>query len=360
MEELGIVDDFMKIPHVKAPKITMETAIGPAVFADFTALPAPYSYMAFMPQWDVLNFLAETGRSYPNFRLEQETKVTELVTADGRIAGVRAHGPSGSFEVRANLVIGADGRNSVTRSAGGFEVAGSVAPMDTLWFRLSRLEGEKLPTVRAGKGYFIGCLNREQYWQIFFMIPKGGYGTIQAGGIERFRATVRDIYDTFEQRLSTEIRSWDDVKHLDVRVDRLRRWHRRGLLCIGDAAHAMSPAGGVGINLAVQDAVAAARILGPTLAAGYTPSPAELHRVQRRRQLPMRVVQLVQLYFLSDLYPSAARKGTERPMVVRLSRRFPRLPRLIARLIGLGVRPERIPEPISGSSSRRHDEMMEN
>lgn len=344
IEEIGAIDDFLKIRHVKAPAITMAMATGDMLFADFAKLPGRYPYLAFMPQWDVLNFLATTGRSYPGFQLLQEATVTRLAMAGERITGVVARTPTGPIEVRANLVIAADGRNSVVRAEARMELAASAAPMDVLWFRLSRVAGENIPTVRSGKGFFIVCINRDRYWQIAYMIPKGRYGALRDDGVQRFRDAVGRIYPAFTGRLSREIQDWDDIKPLDVRVDRLRRWYRPGLLCIGDAAHAMSPAGGVGINLAVQDAVATARILGPALRAGRVPSPALLRRVQRRRQFPARVVQLMQLRFLSDLYPSAHRKPTDRPMVVVLTRLFPPLPRIMARIIGLGVRPERVSE----------------
>ncbi|MGH4025636.1 MAG: FAD-dependent oxidoreductase [Pseudonocardiaceae bacterium] len=343
MEELGIVAEFLKIPHVKAPAITMETAAGPLLFADFSGLPSRYPFMAFMPQWEVLNFLAETGRGYPGFVLLQGTKVTGLLTTGDRVVGVRAVNDAGPLEIRTNLVIAADGRQSELRAKAGMSVAKNEAPMDALWFKLSRLEGERLPTVRLGNGFLIGCINRGDYWQIAHMIPKGGYPAIQAGGLKQFRLAISRIHECFTERLATEIRGWHDVHLLEVRVDRLRRWYRPGLLFIGDAAHAMSPAGGVGINLAVQDAIAAARLLGPVLSAGRSPSVSELRRVQRRRKPIARLVQLVQLHLLADLYPRAGRPGTDRPRMVRLSRRFRPLPRILARLFGLGIRPERVP-----------------
>ncbi|MDQ0748264.1 2-polyprenyl-6-methoxyphenol hydroxylase-like FAD-dependent oxidoreductase [Streptomyces africanus] len=344
MDELGLVDDFLKLPHAEAPAMTMDTATGPCVFADFSRLPGRFRFMAFMPQWDVLNFLAEAGRACPGFRLEQSAEVTGLTRENDRVTGVVAETEDGPLEVRAKLVIGADGRRSVVRTAAALPLAGDAAPMDALWFRLSRQDGETVPTIKARAGYLVVAINRQTYWQAVQMIPKGRYEAVRATGIEQFRSGVRRAHPGFAARLEEEIRDWDDVKLLDVRIDRLRRWYAPGLLCIGDAAHAMSPAGGVGINLAVQDAVAAARILGPVLRAGRVPGTTHLRAVQRRRELPMRVIQLMQLHLLGDLYPSTHRKSTDRPLVVRLNRLLPFLPHLMARLIAIGVRPETVGE----------------
>nr|WP_043730191.1 FAD-dependent oxidoreductase [Nocardia asiatica] len=343
MDELGLAEEFLALPHVELPQLPMATATGPVVFADFSALPGPFPFVAFMPQWDVLNFLAEAGRRCPGFRLVRQAEVTELVQRDGAVTGVRAETADGPLEVAADLVIAADGRHSIVRRSGLLEVAASAAPMDVLWFRVGKPEGERLPTVRSGKGFFIVCIDRGDYLQVAYMIPKGGFATIRDAGITRFRADLAAVYPVLASRLDAEILHWDDVKPLDVRVDRLRRWYRPGLVAIGDAAHAMSPAGGVGINLAIQDAIATARLLGPVLAAGATPSTAQLRAVQHRREFPMRVVQFAQLHLLADLYPSAGRPGTDKPLLVRLLRRFPRLPRLVARVIGLGIRPEPVP-----------------
>lgn len=341
MDELGLATEFLALPHVELPQLPMATASGPVIFADFRTLPGGFPFVAFMPQWDVLNFLADAGRRYPGFRLIQQAEVTELIDEDDTVVGARASTPDGPLEVRAQLVIAADGRNSIVR--GLLDVAASAAPMDVLWFRVGKPDGERLPTVRSGKGFFIVCIDRGDYLQVAYMIPKGGFATIKAAGLTDFRAGLAAIYPGLTTHLAAEIRTWDDVKPLDVRVDRLRRWYRPGLLAIGDAAHAMSPAGGVGINLAVQDAIAAARLLAPTLGTGARPSLGQLRAVQRRREFPMRVVQFAQLRLLSDLYPNAGRPGSDRPLLVRLLRRFPRLPRLVARVIGLGIRPEPVP-----------------
>jgi 2-polyprenyl-6-methoxyphenol hydroxylase-like FAD-dependent oxidoreductase len=343
LDELGVVDEFLRLPHVKLPQMPMATDLGPVVFADFRKLPGRFPFVAFMPQWDVLTFLAETGHRYPGFRLWQRAEAVELIRTDGAVSGVWARTPDGPLEVRCALVIAADGRNSLARQAGLLEVAAGRAPMDVLWFRVSKPDGERLPTVRSGKGFFIVCIDRGDYLQVAYMIPKGGFESVRAAGLPAFRADLAAIYPVLTPYLAAEIQQWNDVKPLDVRVDRLRRWHRPGLLAIGDAAHAMSPAGGVGINLAVQDAIAAARILAPTLAAGRSPTAAQLGSVQRRREFPMRVVQFAQLRLLSDLYPSADRPSTDKPLLARLLRRIPGLSHVIARVIGLGIRPERVP-----------------
>ncbi|WP_330256793.1 FAD-dependent oxidoreductase [Nocardia sp. NBC_00565] len=343
MDELGLAAEFLALPHVELPQLPMATASGPVIFADFRGLPGGFPFVAFMPQWDVLNFLAEAGRRYPGFRLIQEAEVTELIHEDDAVVGARVRTPDGPLEVLSRLVIAADGRNSIVRDDGLLEVAASAAPMDVLWFRVSKPDGERLPTVRSGNGFFIVCIDRGDYLQVAYMIPKGGFATIKTAGLAEFRAALAAIYPSLTEHLTGEIRTWDDVKPLDVRVDRLRRWYRPGLLAIGDAAHAMSPAGGVGINLAVQDAIAAARLLAPTLTTGARPNVAQLRAVQSRREFPMRVVQFAQLRLLSDLYPNAGRPGTDKPLLVRLLRRVPRLARLVARVIGLGIRPERVP-----------------
>ncbi|WP_051182265.1 FAD-dependent oxidoreductase [Nocardia vinacea] len=342
IDELGLATEFLALPHVELPQLPMATASGPVIFADFRSLPGGFPFVAFMPQWDVLNFLAEAGGRYPGFRLIQRAEVTELIQEHDTVVGARVRTPEGTLEVRSQLVIAADGRNSIVRG-GLLEVAASAAPMDVLWFRVSKPDGERLPTVRSGNGFFIVCIDRGDYLQVAYMIPKGGFATVKAAGLADFRADLAAIYPSLTEHLAAEIRTWDDVKPLDVRVDRLRRWYRPGLLAIGDAAHAMSPAGGVGINLAVQDAIATARLLAPILGTGARPSVAQLRAVQSRREFPMRVVQFAQLRLLSDLYPNAGRPGTDKPLLVRLLRRFPRLPRLVARVIGLGIRPEHVP-----------------
>ncbi|ALR12133.1 hypothetical protein MYCSP_12675 [Mycobacteroides saopaulense] len=351
MDELGLIDQFLELPHAKAETLPIATDSGQLLFADFRALPGRYRYLAFMPQWDVLDFVASAARRYPGFELLQQVQATELIHEGEDVVGVRASGPGGVLQIRAKLVIAADGRRSLVRSTGELGLAASTAPMDVLWFRLSRAADDPVSAVRSGRGYFIVCLNRGHYWQIAYMIPKGGYEQIRREGLDALKTAIAAIYPVFAGRLAEELDDWSDFHLLDVRVDRLRRWYRPGLLAIGDAAHAMSPAGGVGINLAVQDAVAAARMLGPVLASGARPSVAQLARVQRRRQYPAQIVQWAQLYLLADLYPTAGRPPAERPLLIRLIRAFPLLPRLIARVIGRGLRPEPVPPPAVGMRS---------
>ncbi|MFD6418213.1 FAD-dependent oxidoreductase [Streptomyces sp. NPDC060194] len=342
IEELGWIDEFLRLPHSRVSTITVETPAGRTDFADFSKIGGKYPYIAFMPQWDVLDFLASKGAAYPNFRLVQKAEAVELVREGGRATGVRARTPEGDLELRANLVIAADGRHSTMRASAGLRPAASKAPMDVLWFRLSRSPGEDLTFLHTGEGFVLITIDRGDYWQMAYVIPQGAYEHVRGEGVERLRADVAAVDTALGERLTREIRDWDDVKLLSVRVDRLRTWYRPGLLCIGDAAHAMSPAGGVGINLAVQDAVAAARMLGPALKAGRVPTADELRRVQRRRELPVRAVQLAQIHMLADLYPKDRGSTVERPFAARVVRRFPFLNGWTARFIGVGVRPERV------------------
>ncbi|MEU8952856.1 FAD-dependent oxidoreductase [Streptomyces sp. NPDC048518] len=341
-EELGLIDEFLQIPHSKVSTITVETPAGPTDFADFSKLGGRYPYIAFMPQWDVLDFLARKAAELPGFRLIQKAEAVDVIREGDEVRGVRAETPDGPLEFRTNLVIAADGRHSSMRRAVGLPVISGAAPMDVLWFRLSREPDETMSFLHTGSGFVLITIDRGDYWQIAYVIPQGQYETVRHEGLGRLHADVTAIHAEFAGRLRAEIDDWDDVKLLSVRVDRLRTWYRRGLLCIGDAAHAMSPAGGVGINLAVQDGVAAARMLGPILRAGRRPTRKELSRVQRRRAFPVRAMQLAQVHMLADLYPKDRHSTVERPFAARLVRRFPFLTRWTAHFIGVGLRPERV------------------
>jgi 2-polyprenyl-6-methoxyphenol hydroxylase-like FAD-dependent oxidoreductase len=320
--------------------------------ADFTHLPTQCKFLAFMPQWDFLNFIVEQGRRYPRFQVKMQAEVTDLVEQNGCIIGVKATTPDGSIEIRAPLMIGADGRHSVVRERAGFEVMDLGAPMDVLWMRISRRPsdpGQSLGHVEAGR--MLVMIDREDYWQCGFIIPKGRMDEIRKRGIEQFREDVASLEPFMRDRVS-ELRDWNDVNLLTVKVDRLKKWFRPGLLCIGDAAHAMSPVGGVGINLAIQDAVAAANVLASKLATGNL-GDGVLHAVQRRREFPTRATQRLQILVQNRVIRRVL--GGTKPLTVpaplRLMQRWPFLRRIPARVIGMGFRPEHVQTP---DDSRPH------
>jgi 2-polyprenyl-6-methoxyphenol hydroxylase-like FAD-dependent oxidoreductase len=346
MYELGLLDSFLSRPHQEAPQISGQIGDTEVVVADFTHLPTHCKFLALMPQWDFLSFLSEHGRRYPGFRLRMRAEVTELIEDAGRIAGVRASTPNGPIEVRADLVVGADGRHSTVREQSGLIVQNIGAPIDVLWLRLPRRPGDRrYPLGRFDRGKILVLLDRGDFWQCGFVIPKGDIEEIHKRGLEAFRADVAEMSPMLQDRVD-EIKSWDDVRLLTVAVDRLQRWYRPGLLCIGDAAHAMSPVGGVGINLAIQDAVAAANILTDSLRTGKVP-PEVLRLVQRRREFPTRMTQRLQVYIQDRIISRvlASQKQLSLPWPLRLLRRFSMLRRIPARLIGMGFRPEHIKTP---------------
>jgi 2-polyprenyl-6-methoxyphenol hydroxylase-like FAD-dependent oxidoreductase len=343
MHELGILDAFLKRPHQEVRQLTGRVAGESVTLVDFTHLPTKCRFLVLMPQWDFLDFLAGEARRYGTFELRMETEVTGLIEEDGRIAGVRVNGSGGPQEIRSDLVIGADGRHSVVRERAGLTVDSFGAPIDVLWMRMSRRADD--PTQALGSvqdGHILVMLDRGDYWQCAYVIPKDGLDDLKRRGIEAFRADIASIAPVMRDRVG-ELRDWSDIKLLTVLVDRLRRWHRPGLLCIGDAAHAMSPIGGVGINLAIQDAVAAANILAGPVAQG-TCSDADLQRVQERRELPTRIVQRAQVIVQKRVIGPALRgKGPQQlPFALKLLRWFPMLRRIPARLVGVGVRPEHV------------------
>jgi 2-polyprenyl-6-methoxyphenol hydroxylase-like FAD-dependent oxidoreductase len=346
MHELGVLDDFLKLPHQKATVLMAQVGGQSMPMADFSHLPTRCKFIALMPQWDFLNFLALQGAGYPTFRLMQKTEATGLIEEGGRILGVQAKGANGLLEIRADLVVGADGRHSITRDKAGLHVEELGAPMDVLWFRVSRKPGDPEETMgHFDAGRILIMINRGPHWQFGYIIMKGSMDETHRRGIEAFRDAVASLAPFAADRRE-EIRNWDDVKLLTVRVDRLRQWYRPGLLCIGDAAHAMSPIGGVGVNLAVQDGVAAANLLAQPLREGRLTTD-DLARVQSRRSFPTRVVQAMQLTVQKQvvarvLSGDARAAGMEPPLILRLFQRFPFLRRIPARVIGLGVRPEHI------------------
>jgi 2-polyprenyl-6-methoxyphenol hydroxylase-like FAD-dependent oxidoreductase len=349
MHELGLLEAFLALPHQRVHQLSVQIGDVTVPIADFTHLPTRCRFLAFMPQWDFLNFLAGQGARFPSFALRMRAEVTGLIEGAGRVAGVRVSLPEGPREVRAALVVGADGRHSLVRAQAGLAVRDLGAPMDVLWFQLSRSPSDPGQTMgRFEGGRILVMLDRGTYWQVGYVIPKGAAEEVRRAGLDGLRATVAAAAPFVGERVR-EITSWDDVKLLTVRVDRLRRWAKPGLLCIGDAAHAMSPVGGVGINLAIQDAVAAANLLAAALREGRV-TDADLDQVQRRRALPTRVTQALQIMVQRRVIgPVLGRRGQRLrpPLALGLFLRFPWLRRIPARLVGLGVRPEHVRAPAS-------------
>jgi 2-polyprenyl-6-methoxyphenol hydroxylase-like FAD-dependent oxidoreductase len=346
MYELGLLPEFLSRPHQEMRTLSGQIGDDFLPIADFAHLPTHCRFIAFMPQWDFLDFVAEHARHYPAFQLKVEAEVNDLIVQNGRVVGLRAATPSGELIVHTELVVGADGRRSTVREKAGLEVLDVGAPMDVLWMRLSRRPGDPGQTLgRFDAGRVFVMLNREDYWQCAFVIPKGGLDEIRSRGLEFFRNEIARLAPYLHDR-TAELKDWSDIKLLSVSVDRLRQWHRPGLLCIGDAAHAMSPVGGVGINLAIQDAVAAANILAPRFKQG-TASEDDLRAVQRRREFPTRATQAMQV-FIQNRVISRVLKRTGKlsaPLPLRLIRLMPFLTRIPARLIGLGIRPEHVRTP---------------
>jgi 2-polyprenyl-6-methoxyphenol hydroxylase-like FAD-dependent oxidoreductase len=347
MHELGLLDEFLKRPHTELPRLTGRIGDEDVTIADFTHLPTRCKFIVFMPQWDFLNFLAEHGRLYPTFHLRMEAEVTALRQQDGMVTGVEARTPQGPLRITADLVVGADGRASTVRERAGLEIIDLGAPMDALWMQISKSPGDPGQTLgRITAGQILVSIDRGDYWQVAYVIAKGGFEEIRRQGLPALRAAISRMAPFFRERLE-ELRDWTDVKLLTVRVDHLRRWYRPGLLCIGDAAHAMSPIGGVGINLAVQDAVAAANILAAPLRNG-TVAEADLAAVQKRRELPTSVTQRVQVFMQERVIRSvlsSTQLTTSLPLALRLLRRWPLLQRIPAYLVGVGVRPEHVRVP---------------
>lgn len=346
MHELGLLEEFLQRPHQEVPEVGGYINGEYVAVADFSRLSTRCRFLAFMPQWDFLNFLAEQGRRYPTFHLKMQAEVVALLEDEGTVKGVRAKTTEGDLEVFAPLTVGADGRHSTVRALGKLTVDDRGAPIDVLWMQLSRRPGDPVQTLgRFDRGRILVMLNRDENWQCGFIIRKGGVDELRKRGIESFREQIAEIAPFIRDRLS-ELRDWDDIKLLTVRVDRLRQWHRPGLLCIGDAAHAMSPVGGVGINLAIQDAVAAANILVEPLRNGRL-SIDDLAKVQRRRRFPTRMTQALQIFIQNRIISRALarRESLKLPLPLRMFRRWPFLRRIPARLIGIGFRPEHVRTP---------------
>jgi 2-polyprenyl-6-methoxyphenol hydroxylase-like FAD-dependent oxidoreductase len=344
--ELGLLDEFLKLPHQKIEKLSAQVGAERVVMSDFTHLPTHCKYIAMMPQWDFLNFLAKHGKRYKTFDLRMRAAATDLIEEGGRIVGVRANTPDGMLAIRADLVVGADGRHSTVRERAGFKSEDYGSPMDVLWFRVSRRDTDETDAFgHVEAGMMMIMLDRGDYWQCAYVIPKGGIERVKANGLDAFRKQVVWMSPFLADRIG-ELKNWDDVKLLSVTVDGLRKWWRPGLICIGDSAHAMSPIGGVGINIAVQDAVAAANRLAAPLKAG-TVTDHDLAAIEQRRTLPVRFTQWLQLTIQKQVISRVleSERRPQPPLLLKLLGIFPVLRRVPARLIGVGIRPERVHTP---------------
>jgi 2-polyprenyl-6-methoxyphenol hydroxylase-like FAD-dependent oxidoreductase len=348
MAELGVLDSFLERPHQKIRVIHALIGDDEIAVGDFGRLNTTCKFMVMMPQWEFLDFLAETGARYPNFQVLMRHDVIELVDDESRVIGVRAQTPDGPIDIYADLVIGADGRHSTVRDLAGFEVTDIGAPIDVLWMRVSKKPTDPDAILgRMNHGAVLVTLNRGDYWQCAYVISKGGNDALRARGLDAFRQDLARIAPFLADRVG-ELTDWEQIKLLTVAVNRLKRWWKPGLLCIGDAAHAMSPVGGVGINLAIQDAVAAANILAAPLLAG-TVGAGDLDAVQRRRTLAMKVIQKMQVVAQERIIDRVLKSGkpVKAPAPMKLFNRFPALRWLPARVVGLGVRPEHVRSPES-------------
>jgi len=344
--ELGLLDAFLDRPHQKIERLSAQIGEARIRMADFSHLPTHCKYIALMPQWDFLNFLAKQGKRYQTFDLHMQAEAIGLIEEGGRVVGLRARTPDGTLTIRADLVVGADGRHSTVREKAGLESDDYGAPMDVLWFRLSRKSSDDADTFgHAEAGKMMVMLDRGDYWQCAFVIPKGGIAKVKARGLDAFRVAAVQMSPFLADRIG-ELKSWDDIKLLTVTVDRLRQWSRPGLICIGDAAHAMSPIGGVGINLAVQDAVAAANRLAAPLQAGRV-TTEDLQAIQKRRTLPVRFTQWLQLTIQKRIISRVleSQQRPKPPLLFKLFEFFPVLRRVPARLFGVGIRPEHVRTP---------------
>jgi 2-polyprenyl-6-methoxyphenol hydroxylase-like FAD-dependent oxidoreductase len=352
MKELGLLDAFLALPHQKVFKLEGWIGDFRAPLADFSSLPAPCNFIAIMPQWDFLDFLAERAAALPHFKLMMRTAAKELTQEAGRIVGLSAEGPDGALEIRAVLTIAADGRHSVLPDQAGLKRIDLGAPMDVLWFRLSRRDSDGSDVVgRFERGRILIRINRGDYWQCGYVIGKDAYEAFRGRGLGAFKDDVAELSGLPRDRLD-EITSFDAIKLLSVAVNRLEHWLRPGFLAIGDAAHAMSPIGGVGINLAVQDAVAAANLLARPLLAGEL-TEHDLAGVEHRRLLPVRFVQAAQIAIQNAVVAPALRadRPIKPPLALRLVARSALLRRLLARIVGLGIRPEHVQAPVGGAAA---------
>jgi 2-polyprenyl-6-methoxyphenol hydroxylase-like FAD-dependent oxidoreductase len=352
MQELGWLQEFLQLPHQKVSHLSGQVGVTRLAFADFSHLPVAAPYVAMMPQWDFLNFLAEKGHAYPGFKLLMQHSATGLLRNGDQVRGLTAEDDTGApLAIEADLVVAADGRHSTLRQASGLAIEDLGAPMDVLWFRLPRETSDSDETLgRFDRGRLLVMINRGDYWQCAYVIPKGNNAIVRAAGLAAFRDALRPLLSVPAERADALV-DWDQVKLLEVQVNRLKQWWLPGFLCIGDAAHAMSPVGGVGINLAVQDAVATANRLAGPLKIGSV-VPGDLAAVQKRREWPTRVTQRLQVLVQNRIIAPtlAAPLSTEAanfkaPFVVRMLLSIPFVRRIPARLVGLGIRPEHIETP---------------
>ena len=351
--EAGLLERFLSRPHDEVQRLAGQVGEDVVHIADFDHLPTICKFIAFMPQWDFLDFLRDEAATYPAFHLRMQTECTDIISEDGRVAGICARGPHGLLTIRADLVLAADGRHSVVRERARLPVRKFGAPMDVLWMHVPKGAGDTAQTLGfAGAGRILILIDRKSYWQAGFVIAKDTYTQMRANPIGRLHEEMVALAPFLRDRVNA-VSSWDDVSFLEVRVDRLERWYRAGLLCIGDAAHAMSPIGGVGINLAIQDAVAAANLLWEPLAQGRV-GVSDLRAVQRRRQFPTAATQSVQL-FVQRFAISALLRATRivhAPRILKVVTAIAFFRRTAGRLIGLGFRPERIRSPIRAQTSQ--------
>jgi 2-polyprenyl-6-methoxyphenol hydroxylase-like FAD-dependent oxidoreductase len=352
MDELGLIDGFLKLPHQQLQKMEGRFGGSSIRIADLSRLNAKYPFIAFMPQWDFLNFLRERGKRFPSLKVMMNAEATDLIWSGDEVAGVKVDTQEGAVEIRADLTVACDGRHSTVRTKAGLEVEELGAPMDVLWFRAGKRgdESESL-FARVETGRMMVTFDRGDYWQCAYVIAKGQYDAVKARGLEALRAEIVRLAPVLKSGIS-DVKSWDDVKLLTVAINRLKRWTRPGLLCIGDAAHAMSPVGGVGVNLAVQDAVATANLLAAKLVSGC-PTEDELNAVQRRREFPVRMTQRMQVVVQNNIISLALKPGDaplKPPLAARIINALPWLQGITARFIGLGVRPEHVQSPQVSSS----------
>jgi len=345
MHELGLLDDFLKLPHQELREVRGVFNGHPVPMADFSSLPTHCKFIAFMPQWDFLNFLAEHAKHFPTFTLRMQHEVVDLLFDNDRVAGVRSKTPEGEVDFFADLVIGADGRHAITHTRAQLALEEFGAPIDVLWMRLSKQAGDPPQTLGFFQhGKLLVLLDRGDYFQIGFVIPKGGFDKIRERGLPALQAEIVGIAQFLSDRI-TELNDWDKIKLLTVQINRLKKWCREGLLCIGDNAHAMSPAGGVGINLALQDAVATANLLAARLKERAV-TASELDEVQRRREWPTRVIQRMQVFIHRNVVTGRSSGRSDKlPFFARLFIWLPFLRALPARMIGLGPRPEHVHSP---------------